>query len=155
MSARQYAIHTQIPTAQSFSRQQKWHTLPCSHRCSSLARCTRQFEDIKVEFPGRHGRAHDSKSFSCTMALPRRLMAAQKAMDQSKAGKTLKLLVPSRVRASSCRIVKRCSGLTQEAKIPQIQSIGLSWWEFRPGSSKSANWNPHLQLPSSCLQIVK
>ena len=38
---------------------------------------------------------------------------------------------------------------------PQIESIGLSWWEFRPGSSKSANWNPHLQLPSSCLQIVR
>ena len=89
------------------------------------------------------------------MALPRRLMAAQKATDQNEAGKTLKLLAPLRVRALLWRIATRCSGLTQEVKPPQIQSIGLSWWEFRPGSSKLANWKPHLPLPSSCLQIVK
>ena len=40
------------------------------------------------------------------MALPRRLTAAQKATNQSKVGKTLKLLVPSRVRALLWRIVK-------------------------------------------------
>ena len=77
-------------------------------------------------------------------------MAAQKATNQSKAGKTLKLLVPSRVWALLWRIVKRCSGLTQEAKTtktPQTLSMGLSWWGFRPGSSKSANWGPHLQPP--------
>ena len=49
-------------------------------------------------------------------ALSRTLMAARKAMDQSNARKTLKPLVPLRVRASSWRIVKRCSGLTQKAK---------------------------------------
>ena len=61
-------------------------------------------------------------AFHTRTALPRRLMAAQKTTDQSKAGKTLKLLVPSRVQASLWRIVKRCSGLTQEEKTPQIQS---------------------------------
>ena len=82
------------------------------------------FEDILWNFLAGTAEPMTQKASPTRMALPRRLMAAQKAMDQSKAGKTLKLLVPSRVRASLWRIVKRCSGLTQEAKTPQILSIG-------------------------------
>ena len=41
------------------------------------------------------------------------------------------------------------------AKTPQIQSIGLSWREFRPAASKSANCNLLLQSPSSCLRIAE
>ena len=58
------------------------------------------FEDITVEFPAGMAEPMTRIASPTQMAVPRRLTAAQEATDQSKVGKTLKLLVPSRVQAS-------------------------------------------------------
>ena len=119
--------------------------------------CVRRHHCAHVEVPGRHGQlqAHDPNSFSYSDSSAKKVGCSPKGNGPEQGRQDPETAGTFIGGALLWRIGKKCSGLTQKAKPPQTQPIRLSWWEFRPGSSKSANCKPPLQLPSSCLQIVK
>ena len=56
-------------------------------------------EDINVEFPCRHGRAHDPSSFSYSDGSTKQVFGSPKGNGPEQGGKTQKLLVHSQVLA--------------------------------------------------------
>ena len=105
------------------------------------------FEDINMGLSGKHGRAHDPNSFSYSDGSTDLRRSAKKVDSSSKRnGPEL----PEQGRqdpGAACTFT--ATGLTMahsqevlridpKCKQSHLQSVGLSWWEFRPGSSRSA-----------------
>ena len=158
MSARQYARVTprfRLPKAFPDNKSGTHDPVLANAAAMHAAPDNYVFEDINLEFPGRHGQAHDPKSFSYSDGSAKKVDGSPKGNGPEQGRQDPETAGTFIGGALLWRIGKKCSGLTQKAKPPQTQPIRLSWWEFRPGSSKSANCKPPLQLPSSCLQMVK
>ena len=87
----------------------------------------RVFEDINVEFPIRHSRAHDPTSFSYSDGSAKKVDGSPKGsgpergrQDPEAAGT---FTGTGLIMAHSQEVLE----IDQEVKAPQIQSIGLSW----------------------------
>ena len=113
------------------------------------------FKDINVEFSRRHGRAHDPNSFSYSDGSAKKVNGSPKG-NRSEQGRQ----VPEAAGTfTGTGLIMAHSQdelrIDPHGKNTTNTISQLSWWEFRPGSSKSAKRNLLLQRPSSCLQTVK
>ena len=134
MSARQYARSTprfRLPKAFPDSKNgiDDPHMIGVVHGDAIGSHMTGESleSDIGTEFSCRHSRAHDPISFSYSDGSARKVDGSSNVDGhRQRHDMTLRLLVHSQGQAWSWRIVKRCSGLIQMARIPQIQSTGLS-----------------------------
>ena len=85
------------------------------------------FEDINVEFPGRHGQGHDPKSFCYSDGSAKKVDGSTRGNGSEQGRQDPEAAGTFTGTGLIMAQVKRCSGLTQVAKTLQTLSIGLSW----------------------------